>query len=170
MTVDKRRRRQRILELLSKRRVRNQQQLQQLLRTDAIIATQATLSRDLRDLGVWKGPDGYVLPGAAHRSDHDLRDLAHAIEADLLSIERGGNMVILHTSPGHAQALAFQVDRAQLREVLGTIAGDDTVFVATRSPAEASRLVRLFKELAGLAEGIADSSLMRSLNGRARSV
>jgi transcriptional regulator of arginine metabolism len=114
--VEKPRRHERVLTLIRKGSVASQEQLAELLRTDGIRVTQATLSRDLRELGVMKGPTGYIVPG-----------------------------------PGRASALALEIDRAGFRSVLGTVAGDDTIFVATRTPRDAARLLSTFKHLAGIA-------------------
>jgi transcriptional regulator of arginine metabolism len=165
MIASKTQRRQRIRELLTGTQVFSQEQLQELLRAHGTDATQATLSRDLRELGVWKGPDGYRLPsevasggGAVvieslpHRNGTrpHLRELARTLPGVLLSAEVGGNLVVLHTQPAHANPLAIEIDRAQLPDVLGTIAGDDTVFVATRGSTQARRLLRTIRELAGV--------------------
>ena len=153
-------RRQRIKELLTDNQVYSQEQLQELLSAVGAQATQATLSRDLRELGVWKGPEGYRLPAAGAElvppvmsngssSAYVMRDLERIMPRVLLSAEVGGNLVVLHTQPAHANPLAIEIDRARLPEVLGTIAGDDTVFVATRSTRLAGRLLRNVRRMAG---------------------
>jgi len=102
--------------------------------------TQATLSRDLAELGVLKGAGGYRLQDGTPEPSGDALDaLARRL---LAGIERAGNLVVLHTPPGQASALAVQLDRTSMRGVVGTIAGDDCVFVATRTPTNAKELVR----------------------------
>jgi transcriptional regulator of arginine metabolism len=112
--------------------------------------TQATLSRDLRDLGVVKGPRGYLLPNHLAGPPAEARHLERLLPAELLAAAVGGNLVVLRTQPGHANALAVEIDKAQLREALGTIAGDDTIFIAARGPGQARRLLRRLRRSAGL--------------------
>lgn len=145
------RRRHRITELLDRHRVTSQEQLQALLAADGIEATQATISRDLRDLGVVKGPTGYHLPGRAAPAEPGADELERALASFLISADAAGNLVVLRTGPGRAQALALDLDRASLRGVLGSVAGDDTIFLAARTPAEAARLLHYLRRAAGLA-------------------
>ena len=148
------RRRQRIAELIAGRGVASQEQLQNLLAADGIAVTQATLSRDLRDLGVMKGPGGYILPGDSAAAEHTpavAADLQSALKSFLVRAESGGNIVVLRTGPGRAQSLALDIDKAQLPPVIGTVAGDDTILVAARTPQQAGRLKKQLKQLAGLA-------------------
>lgn len=150
--VDRARRHERILALIRRGGVTSQEQLAALLRADGIHVTQATLSRDLKELGVLKGRSGYALPGAAATpAAQPSGDLQRALRSMMLSGDAGGNLVVVHTGPGRASALALEIDRAAPRTVLGTVAGDDTVFVATRTPRDASKLLSTFKQLAGLA-------------------
>lgn len=143
-------RRQQILDLLQGNRVHNQEQLKKMLLAEGIRTTQATLSRDLRDLGVSKGPNGYIVPGTQEPTRRGVHELEQTLRMFLLSVERGGHLVVLRTAPGHAQALAVEIDKAQLRGVLGSVAGDDTVFIAAKSSAQASTLVHHLKQLADL--------------------
>ena len=142
-------RRQRIKELLAHNQVLNQEQLQQLLGRSGLQATQATLSRDLHDLGVYKGPMGYRLPDAAVLPTNGTHELERLLPAQLLSIDVGGNLIVLKTLPGHANPLAIEIDKAHLDGALGTIAGDDTVFVAAKASAAARRIVRQLHRMAG---------------------
>ncbi|XVJ59169.1 MAG: arginine repressor [Tepidisphaera sp.] len=111
--------------------------------------TQATVSRDLRELGVLKGPEGYRLPGpsAAQAAPRDTSELARAVRDFLLEAEAAGTIVVLRTGAGQASALALRIDRAGWRDIVGTVAGDDTVFAATRSAAEARRVVEVFERM-----------------------
>lgn len=140
----------------------SQERLADLLRREGVEVTQATLSRDLRELGVLKGPTGYVLPDAP--AAHDARpqpaalapppatmvELGSALRAYLRRIDAGGNIVVLHTGPGQASLLAAELDRIPIRTVMGTVAGDDTIFVATRSPRAATSLHTQLRQIAGL--------------------
>jgi transcriptional regulator of arginine metabolism len=146
-------RHQRIAGLLQERPITSQEQLQKLLAVDGLRATQATLSRDLRELGVVKGPGGYALAGVngVHGAQRrNGKELAQTLRSFITSVDRGGNLLVLRTGPGRAQPVALELDNAKLSGVLGTVAGDDTIFVAAKSNEEAGHLVRLFKDLAGV--------------------
>ncbi|MBL9030630.1 MAG: arginine repressor [Phycisphaerae bacterium] len=131
--------------------VASQEDLARRLRAAGIRATQATLSRDLRTLGAVKGPRGYALPGEESAPEPARSGaLAEALRSFLVSAEAGGNLAVLRTGPGRAQALALEIDRASLAGVVGTVAGDDTVFVASRTAREAERLCRRFRSLGGI--------------------
>jgi transcriptional regulator of arginine metabolism len=137
----------RIVATVAGRAVHSQAQLAQLLRADGLQVTQATLSRDLEELGAVKlrTPDGglpvYVIPedGAplTVRSAEDAPParLARLLGELLVSAEASANLVVLRTPPGAAHFLASAVDRAGLAPIAGTIAGDDTILVVTRDPA-----------------------------------
>jgi transcriptional regulator of arginine metabolism len=148
--AEKDRRRRRILDLIQAGRLTSQEQLGGMLRQEGIVATQATLSRDLRELGVVKGPAGYSLPGETAASPPMNGELQRALRTYLVRADAGGNLAVLHTGPGRAQLLALELDRARLRSVLGTVAGDDTIFLATRSPREAQKVLRDIRSLAGI--------------------
>lgn len=145
----KARRRNRVLELIAEQAIHSQDQLQQLLETEGIVATQTTLSRDLSELGVWKGPNGYTAGEQVTAPKPSLNDLRRTLNAVLLSMQPAGNLVVLKTGPGRAQSLAYELDRAQLSRALGTIAGDDTIFIATSTVESAGALIDEFQELMG---------------------
>jgi len=149
----------RVVDLLRSRPVRSQTELAGLLAADGVEVTQATLSRDLVELGATKvrDPDHglvYAVPGeggdrtpvAAQAAGTTLARLARLAEELLVTAEASGPLVVLRTPPGAAQYLASAVDTSVLPEVLGTIAGDDTVLVIGRGPdgeATARRLLDL---------------------------
>lgn len=146
-------RRERILRVLARRRVRNQAELRELLRRDGIAVNQATLSRDLRDLGVVKGKDGYEAP-AAVAPDPQSTTLWHAVHGWLLDAVAAQNLVVLRTPAGAAQALALALDRAAgepgaLASIVGTIAGDDTVLAVCPDGPKARALARRLLQLRG---------------------
>ena len=127
-------RQQALAALLRTRQVSSQARVLEHLRSQGFDATQATISRDLDDLGAVKvrGPDGrlvYALPepGNGHGADHD--EIRRMLGGSLLAIVPSGNLVVLRTPPGHAAALASTLDRAGIAGVAGTVAGDDTVLV-----------------------------------------
>jgi transcriptional regulator of arginine metabolism len=144
--VDRDERRQRILRLLERERLRNQAELQERLAAGGFDVNQATLSRDLRDLGVVKGPDGYELPQATLSPQTAHQSLWHAVHTWLVSATAAQNLVVMRTPAGGASALGLALDHAELAGVVGTIAGDDTVLAVC---ADAQRARSLVKQLGG---------------------
>jgi len=141
-------RRARILELVRERRIKSQSELAEHLGELGIHCNQATLSRDLRDMGLLKGPDGYQLPREAGLAADDSRmALYGAVQNYLESAVVAGNLVVLKTPVGAATPFAVALDRVGLAEVLGTIAGDDTVFIATAGATEAKALAKRLQDL-----------------------
>jgi transcriptional regulator of arginine metabolism len=126
--------------------VRNQADLQEQLAAEGCDVNQATLSRDLRDLGVVKGPEGYELPAEGAASPAAEPTLQQAARTWLLGATPAQNLVVLRTPAGGAQPLGLAIDRARLPGVVGTIAGDDTVLAVCAS---ASRAKALARELGG---------------------
>ena len=124
-----------ILRLVGERQLSTQADVVQALRDEGLDAVQATISRDIAQLGLVKvrGDGGrlvYALPGAA---DLDrLSELTTALRRWASSLEPTGNLVVLRTPPGHANALALAFDEAAMPEIAGCIAGDDTIFLAAR--------------------------------------
>ncbi|HEV8425625.1 MAG TPA: arginine repressor [Actinomycetes bacterium] len=147
--------------LLRTRQVSSQARILEHLRVQGFDATQATVSRDLDDLGavkVW-GPDSrlvYALPEPERGQGADHDEVRRMLGASVLAIVPSGNLVVLRTPPGHAGALASTLDRARLAGVAGTVAGDDTVLVicAERTPgrAMARQLATLAVEPPALSE------------------
>jgi transcriptional regulator of arginine metabolism len=130
-----------ILEIVDLEPISSQEQLRKRLKEKGIEATQGTLSRDIRDLGLVKrAADGaYSRPGAAAEADaHE--DFVTAVIDYLTHHERVDQLLVLKTDTGSAQPLALAIDRARLPEVAGTIAGDDTILVICRGAAEAQAL------------------------------
>jgi transcriptional regulator of arginine metabolism len=142
--VTKAARHAKISDLVRSTPVHSQTVLARLLADEGMAVTQATLSRDLEELGAVKlrGADGapasYVLPeeGAAplRPSIAPPDQLVRRLQELLVGAEASGNLVVLRTPPGAAQFLASGLDRSGLQEILGTIAGDDTILVITRAP------------------------------------
>jgi transcriptional regulator of arginine metabolism len=149
----------RIVAVLADRPVRSQAELAALLHDSGVHVTQATLSRDLEELGAVKlrSPDGglpvYVVPEdgspftARGAGDAPPQRLGRLIGELLTSAEASANLVVLRTPPGAAQFLASALDRAALPEILGTIAGDDTILVVTREASGGEALARHFREM-----------------------
>ena len=132
-----------ILRLVAERQLSTQSDVVQALRDEGLDAVQATVSRDIAQLGLVKvrGDDGrlvYAHPGAG---DLDrLSELAAALRRWVVALEPTGNLVVLRTPPGFANALARAVDDAALPELAGCIAGDDTIFLAAREGTSATEL------------------------------
>ncbi|MCC6673245.1 MAG: arginine repressor [Planctomycetes bacterium] len=138
-------RRQAILSLLRRQAIRSQAELSELLAGAGIEVNQATLSRDLRDLGLVKGPAGYEVPAAipsAPTSTEGTAGLFRTVRQWLHSAVAAQNLVVLRTPPGAASTLAVALDQAGRELAVGTIAGDDTVLAVCATPAAARRLAR----------------------------
>ncbi|HKC24586.1 MAG TPA: arginine repressor [Thermoanaerobaculia bacterium] len=141
-------RRHEIASLVRERAVRSQDELQRLLAARGIVVTQPTLSRDLKDLAVVKSPAGYALasaPGASAAESASAR-LARLLKEFALSVAPAGTLVVVKTPPGAANAVALAADQAAVPGVVGTIAGDDTIFLAARSAPAAARLARSLEQ------------------------
>lgn len=143
-------RRRRIMDLLARQPVRSQSELAKLLAEMGVAVTQATLSRDLEELGAVKVRDeaGVLMYAAPPDTAPIAADRLNRALAELLvSAEHSANIVVLRTPPGAAQFLASALDRAALADIIGTVAGDDTVLVISRAAdgaaAVAKRLVHL---------------------------
>ena len=136
----------RIVELITRQAVRSQTELAQLLAAEGVLVTQGTLSKDLVDIGAVRvrqgdGDFGYALLAGERPGDSTATVRLSRLCAELLvSAEGSANLAVLRTPPGAAQFFASAIDRVALPEVLGTIAGDDTIAVITRDPAGGSRL------------------------------
>ena len=116
-----------ILKVIRNKEIYTQDELARELSQVGIQTTQVTLSRDIRELGLVKTAEGYRQLQAETLGP----DLATAANEYLLDIRVAQNLVVLRTSPGNANSLAIAVDREELNEVVGTIAGDDTILVIT---------------------------------------
>ncbi|MEZ6235190.1 MAG: hypothetical protein R3B68_13460 [Phycisphaerales bacterium] len=153
--TSRRARHARILRLLGKGPVPSHEALRQLLAQQGVEATQATISRDLRELGAVKSPAGYTL-SAQHAPAAPLDAAlpaygAHAaVRAFVTSVGHSPLMVVLHTAPAHASLVAAELDRDPPEGVLGTIAGDDTIFIACRSEQATRRLAADLADAAGI--------------------
>lgn len=146
----------RIVAILSTESVSSQSELAALLAAEGIEVTQATLSRDLEELGAVKlrGADGgvgvYVVPedGSPVRGvTGGTGRLSRLLNELLVSTDASANLAVLRTPPGGAHYLASAIDRAALPYVVGTIAGDDTVFVAARAPMTGTDLASALEKL-----------------------
>ena len=137
----KARRQDPILELIEREPLSSQEQVRRRLQQRGLDATQATISRDIKELGLVKRAGD----GAYQRSA-----LERAAASFLRRIDRVQQLVVVRTGAGQAQPLALAIDRAQLPEAVGTIAGDDTILVIARDDRRAAALVKRFEMYAGL--------------------
>ena len=145
-------RRAAIVEIIRKHRVQNQEHLGTLLAKSGFETTQSTLSRDLRDLGLVKihdpaGGSFYAVPPDREVPHPSLEQLVPAL---LLSVDYVGPMVVVKTPQGSAEALGGALDGSSWDDVIGTIAGDDTLLVISKSDAARKRVVSDLKAMAGI--------------------
>lgn len=144
-----------IVKIVREQTVHSQDELLSILRKRGFRVTQPTLSRDIRDLGLAKSASGYVLPGEMppvalfvprneERLDHLLRD-------SVIFAEAAGNLVVLKTPPAAAQPVAIALDTTPPNDCLGTVGGDDTIFVAFRHAASATEFAHHVQQTANIA-------------------
>lgn len=131
-------RRAAIVRIIRESTVHNQDELAKLLRKQGFDATQSSVSRDLRELGVAKRGDRYVLPD----DSAPVRDDFTTVSAFVRDIRPAGpTLTVIRTTAGAAQSVAIVLDRADWPDVVGTLSGDDTIFVATTGAAAQRRLL-----------------------------
>jgi transcriptional regulator of arginine metabolism len=147
MNTQKRYRQGQILKLLGRMPVASQDGLRRQLVRQGLRVTQATLSRDLRELKLVKTTRGYQPLTAAVDETPALPSLARALGEYLLDIRPAQNMIVLKTPPGGAQPLAAALDAERWGEVAGTLAGDDTVLIITPSKPARAALEKRIREL-----------------------
>ncbi|MFN0060882.1 MAG: arginine repressor [Planctomycetota bacterium] len=137
-----------IRELLARRPVQDQSQLIARLKSRGYAVTQSSVSRDLRELRAFKVAGAYQLPAAARNEHEDIA--VERVCADLLlaAVPAGEHLLVVRTVIGGAPRLALALDRAGWTEVVGTVAGDDTFFIATASRRAQQRLIARFKPFA----------------------
>lgn len=140
-TPSKQQRQRRILALVARETIPSQEQLRRRLAADAIRVTQATLSRDIKELGLARTPQGYRALASAAPTLPPPPPLAHLVQEFVREAVEAGTLIVLRTSPGSAHPVAASLDAQKWKEVAGTIAGDDTILVVTPDR-RASRQVR----------------------------
>ena len=144
--MDKLYRRTQILELIRSQTIATQAALRQKLARRGIQVTQATLSRDIHELRLFKGPGGYALPdghrgtAAATIEDDTPPSIVEMIDSFGLRVRQAMNQVVLGTAMGGAQPVAAALDREGWPDVVGTVAGDDTVLVICPDPRRAGEV------------------------------
>jgi transcriptional regulator of arginine metabolism len=146
VTADRRRRHLKILELISTRTMRTQEELADALAAQGWDVTQSSVSRDIAALRLVKVEGAYRRPPPrAGRIDPDERRIAEGV---LTTDTAGDALIVLHTSPGEANHVAIALDRLAWPEVVGTIAGDDTIFLAVKNSSAQRRVLREVRRLA----------------------
>ena len=147
----KSRRQSAILDVVEHEAVRSQEQLRQRLSSRGFDVTQATLSRDIKELGLLKrSSDGAYQASTVETTSaaSSLETLGRALAEYLVNIEPVQQLIVLKTGPGQAQSLAFALDRSRLPDVAGTLAGDDTILIIARDAKSAQAVVKQLRDLA----------------------
>lgn len=144
-----------VAKLLAQHAVASQEQLVQLLAEENVTATQATVSRDLDDLGAIKvraggGDTVYAIPELPHDQRAPEDHLRRVLCDWVVEVSHSANIVVLRTPPGTANVVGAAVDRSGLAEIIGTVAGDDTLMVVAAESTTGSELAARIRELAGL--------------------
>ena len=144
-----------IVKIVREQTIHSQDELLSVLRKRGFKVTQPTLSRDIRDLGLAKTAAGYVLPGelppVAMFVPRNEERLEHLLRDSVSFAEAAGNLVVLKTPPAAAQPVASVLDATPPEDSLGTVGGDDTIFVAFRNPASATEFAHHVQQIAGIA-------------------
>jgi transcriptional regulator of arginine metabolism len=152
--MDKLYRRTQILEIVGAGSVATQAELSAKLGRRGIHVTQATLSRDIEELGLVKTREGYRLPNAASAPEPPQPSLDVVLKEFVREVRMAASLVVIRTHPGNAQTVAYALDAAPWPEVIGTVAGDDTIFLATGGPHDAAQVRK--KIMAQLGQGMRD--------------
>jgi transcriptional regulator of arginine metabolism len=154
-TLAKPQRQHRVARLLAEHSVTSQGQLVELLAAEGVASTQATVSRDLEDLGAIKvrvggGETVYAIPELPSEQRAPEDHLRRVFSEWVVEVAHSANLVVLRTPPGSAHVVASAIDRTGLPGVLGTVAGDDTIMVVVTEDTSGADTARRFSELAGL--------------------
>lgn len=146
-------RQKKILEIIKKERVETQEDLAAALKRDGINVTQATISRDIKELGLIKVPGDnnafrYAVPGEAAlvRSNERLK---RVFLEHVLGLDYSENLIVIKTHPGGAQTVASAIDQAGWSEVIGTVGGDDTILVVVKPKSAVKAVMERFNRLCG---------------------
>lgn len=147
-------RREEIVRIVREQTVHSQDELLAILRKRGFRLTQPTLSRDIRELGLAKTAAGYVIPGelakVAMFAPRGEEKLDHLLRDSVIFAEAAGNLVVLKTPPAAAQPVASALDATPPEDVLGTVGGDDTIFVAFRHATSATTFAQHVQQIAGI--------------------
>jgi transcriptional regulator of arginine metabolism len=145
---DRKGRQEAILTLIREKPIRNQNDLLEALKRAGVSLTQSTLSRELKALGIGKAPDGkggYRYVAGAAAGEGPLAPVA----AFVVGVESAKNFIVVKTPPGNAMGVARAIDEVEWPEIMGTIAGDDTILLITRSDADAQAVEKRLRAISG---------------------
>ncbi|HYY69557.1 MAG TPA: arginine repressor [Terriglobales bacterium] len=140
-------RQNRILELVQQEPLANQDELRLRLSRLGFKVTQATLSRDIHDLGLVKTPEGYMAPPGETLADAGAPRIARLLREFVLRVREAQNLLVVKTTPGSAQPVAAGLDAEDWPEIVGTVGGDDTILVICPDRKSARRLLSRLEEL-----------------------
>jgi transcriptional regulator of arginine metabolism len=149
--LSKDQRHRRIQEIIAQDSISTQAELVERLKTEGVLVTQATVSRDINELRlvrlpVGKGRHRYSLAQVSHHDTTQV-ELQRLFQNFVTDVDRGENIVVVRTADGHATGVAFLLDRMRRDDIVGTIAGEDTIFVVARSVQEGEVLMEELNEL-----------------------
>ena len=144
-------RQRKILEIIAQKPVQTQRELALALQQEGLPATQATISRDIKELGLIKAPAEnnavrYVLPEAS-RSQYREERMKRAFKDSVVSIDHSENLIVVKTFPGEAQGVASALDQAGPAGIIGTVAGDDTILVVVKLKKYVDAILKHFRQL-----------------------
>jgi transcriptional regulator of arginine metabolism len=154
-TLGKPQRQHRIARLLEEQAISSQSQLVEMLAADGVMATQATVSRDLEELGAVKvripgGAMAYAIPEYTRERAPSDDHLKRLMSEFVVEVAHSGNLVVLRTPPGSAHVVASAIDRSAMPDTLGTVAGDDTILVVCTEQVGGNAVAARLAALAGL--------------------
>ena len=140
-----------VKELVERLVIRTQDELADALRSEGIDVTQATVSRDIKEMMLVKVPTGdgghrYAFP-SEHSITVSVARLEKTFQDSVLTINSSGNIVVLRTLPGTAQAVAYVLDNIRGPEIIGTVAGDDTIFIVVKPEKDVHKVVERFESM-----------------------
>ena len=140
-----------VKELVERLVIRTQDELADALRSEGIDVTQATVSRDIKEMMLVKVPTGdggdrYAFP-SEHSITVSVARLEKTFQDSVLTINSSGNIVVLRTLPGTAQAVAYVLDNIRWPEIIGTVAGDDTIFIVVKPEKDVHKVVERFESM-----------------------
>ena len=140
-----------VKELVERLVIRTQDELADALRSEGIDVTQATVSRDIKEMMLVKVPTGdgghrYAFP-SEHSITVSVARLEKTFQDSVLTINSSGNIVVLRTLPGTAQAVAYVLDNIRWPEIIGTVAGDDTIFIVVKPEKDVLKVVERFESM-----------------------
>lgn len=155
MNADLRAKRQKaIADIIRGNSVASQEEVTARLGSLGFTVTQATVSRDLEQLGAVKvrraGLHSYALPDQMNASDWAATRLQRILSEWVQSVEAAGNLIVIKTPPGSAHLVSLAIDQSNLPEIAGTVSGDDTLFVAVKDGVTVGAIAARFRELSGL--------------------